>query len=390
MTRTETLTINMGPQHPSTHGVLRLVLELDGEVVVKATPHIGYLHRGVEKLAENKTYHQCITLVDRLDYLAGMSNNLAYVLAVEKLLDIEVPERAKYIRVIMAELQRIASHLIWLGTHGHDIGAMTPLFYTLRDRDEILFLFEMVCGARLTPSYLRIGGLSHDLPEGFEAKTMEFIRTFPSKVDEYETLLTKNRIWIQRTKGVGILSREDAINLGASGPVIRGSDVNWDIRKSSPYTGYENFDFIVPTGKNGDCYDRYLVRMVEMRQSARIVEQALHSLPKGDINVHDPKVVLPPKEGVYNDITSLIHHFKIVSEGFNPPKGEVYFSIEAPKGELGFYIVSDGTNKPYRLRIRPPSFVNLEALPTMVEGRLIADVIAVIGSIDIVLGEVDR
>ena len=390
MTRTETLMINMGPQHPSTHGVLRLVLELDGEVVVKVTPHIGYLHRGVEKLAENKTYHQCITLVDRLDYLAGMSNNMAYVLAVEKLLDIEVPKRAQYIRVIMAELQRIASHLIWLGTHGHDIGAMTPLFYALRERDEIMFLFEMVCGARLTPSYLRIGGLAFDLPDGFEAKAMEFVRTFPSRVAEYETLLTKNRIWIQRTKGVGILSREDAINLGVSGPVIRGSNVNWDIRKSTPYSGYENFDFIIPTGKNCDCYDRYLVRMEEMRQSAEIVRQALETLPKGEINAHEPKVVLPPKEGVYTDMASLIHHFKIVSEGFNPPVGEVYVSIESPKGELGFYIVSDGTNKPYRLRIRPPSFINLEALPTMVEGRLIADVIAVIGSIDIVLGEVDR
>lgn len=390
MTRTETLMINMGPQHPSTHGVLRLVLELDGEVVVKVTPHIGYLHRGVEKLAENKTYHQCITLVDRLDYLAGMSNNLAYVLAVEKLLDIQVPKRAQYIRVIMAELQRIASHLIWLGTHGHDIGAMTPLFYALRERDEIMFLFEMVCGARLTPSYLRIGGLAFDLPDGFEAKAMEFVKTFPSRVAEYETLLTKNRIWIQRTKGVGILSREDAINLGVSGPVIRGSDVNWDIRKSNPYSGYENFDFIIPTGKNCDCYDRYLVRMEEMRQSAEIVRQAIETLPKGEINAHEPKVVLPPKEDVYTNMAALIHHFKIVSEGFNPPAGEVYTSIESPKGELGFYIVSDGTNKPYRLRIRPPSFINLEALSTMVEGRLIADVIAVIGSIDIVLGEVDR
>lgn len=390
MARTETLMINMGPQHPSTHGVLRLVLELDGEVVVKVTPHIGYLHRGVEKLAENKTYHQCITLVDRLDYLAGMSNNLAYVLAVEKLLGIEVPKRAQYIRVIMAELQRIASHLIWLGTHGHDIGAMTPLFYALRERDEIMFLFEMVCGARLTPSYLRIGGLAFDLPDGFETKAMEFIKTFPSRVAEYETLLTKNRIWIQRTKGVGILSREDAINLGASGPVIRGSDVNWDIRKSNPYSGYENFDFIIPTGKNCDCYDRYLVRMEEMRQSAEIVRQAIETLPKGEINAHEPKVVLPPKEDVYTNMAALIHHFKIVSEGFAPPAGEVYTSIESPKGELGFYIVSDGTNKPYRLRIRPPSFINLEALSTMVEGKLIADVIAVIGSIDIVLGEVDR
>ena len=390
MSQTETLTINMGPQHPSTHGVLQVILELDGEVVVKATPHIGYLHRGVEKLAENKTYHQCITLVDRLDYLAGMTNNLSYVLAVEKLLGIEVPKRAQYIRVIMSELQRIASHLIWLGTHGHDLGAMTPLFYGLRERDEILFLFEMVCGARLTPSYMRIGGLSHDLPDGFEAKAREFVDSFPARVDEYETLLTKNRIWIQRTKDVGVISREDAINLGVSGPVIRGSNVNWDIRRAMPYSSYQDFDFIVPLGENGDCYDRYVIRMEEMRQSARIVRQALDFLPQGEINVHDPKVVLPPKEEVYTDISALIHHFKIVSGGFNPPVGEVYSSIEAPKGELGFYIVSDGTNKPYRLRIRPPSFINLEALPKMVEGRLIADVIAVIGSIDIVLGEVDR
>jgi NADH-quinone oxidoreductase subunit D len=390
MTKTENLTINMGPQHPSTHGVLQLVLELDGEIVVKATPHIGYLHRGVEKLSENKTYHQCITLVDRLDYLAGMSNNLAYVLAVEKLLGIEVPKRTQYIRVIMAELQRIASHLLWLGTHGHDIGAMAPFFYAFRERDEILFLFEMVCGARLTPSYLRIGGLAYDLPEGFEEKAMEFVNIFPSKVAEYETLLTKNKIWIGRTKGVGVLSKEEAINLGVSGPVIRGSDVYWDIRKAMPYSGYKDFDFVVPTGKNGDCYDRYVIRMEEMRQSAGIVRQALENLPKGEINVYDPKVVLPPKEDVYTNISDLIHHFKIVTEGFNPPVGEVYSSIESPKGELGFYIVSDGTNKPYRLRIRPPSFINLEALPKMVEGRLIADVIAVIGSIDIVLGEVDR
>ncbi len=390
MAKTETLTINMGPQHPSTHGVLQVILELDGEVVVKATPHIGYLHRGVEKLAENKTYHQCITLVDRLDYLAGMSNNFSYVLAVEKLLDIEVPKRAQYIRIIMAELQRIASHLIWLGTHAHDIGAMTPLFYTFRERDEITFLFEMVCGARLTPSYFRIGGLASDLPDGFVSKATELMKLFPAKVDDYETLLTKNPIWMQRTKEVGILSAEDAVNLGASGPMIRGSNVPWDIRRSNPYSSYEDFNFIVPTGENGDCYDRYQVRIEEMRQSAEIVLQALERLPKGDINVYAPKVMLPPKEEVYTDIAALIHHFKIVSGGFNPPVGEVYSSVEAPKGELGFYIVSDGTNKPYRLRIRPPSFVNLESLPTMVEGSLIADVIAVIGSIDIVLGEVDR
>jgi NADH-quinone oxidoreductase subunit D len=385
-----TMILNMGPQHPSTHGVLRVILELDGEVVVKATPDIGFLHRGLEKLAENKTYHQCIPLTDRLDYVAGMSNNLAYVLAVEKLLGLEVPPRAQAIRVLLSELQRISSHLLWLGTHAHDIGAMTPLFYALRERDEILFMFEMICGSRLTPSYFRVGGLAQDLPEGFEEKAREFTRTFNAHVDEYETLLTKNTIWLRRTQGVGVISAQEAVNWGLTGPNLRASGMPWDLRRVMPYSGYENYEFIVPTGKNGDVYDRYLVRMMEMRQSNEIVRQALEKIPGGAILADDPKVVYPPKDRVQESIESLIHHFHLASAGFPTPPGEVYASIESPKGELGFYLVSDGTNKPWRFRIRPPSFINLSALPVMVQGRLISDVVAVIGSIDIVLAEIDR
>lgn len=390
MAKTETMVLNMGPQHPSTHGVLRVVLELDGEVVVKATPDIGFLHRGLEKLAESKTYHQCITLTDRLDYVAGMSNNLAYVLAVEKLIGLEVPPRAQAIRVLMCELQRIASHLFWLGTHAHDIGAMTPLFYALRERDEILFMFEMVCGSRLTPAYFRVGGVAQDLPEGFTEKCREFTRQFPARVDEYETLLTKNKIWMKRTQGVGAISAEEAISFGLSGPILRASNVAWDLRKAMPYSGYENYDFMVPTGKNGDVYDRYLVRLMEMRQANEIVRQVLDKMPDGPIKADAPQVVYPPKEKVTQSIEALIHHFHLASAGFPTPKGEVYASIESPKGELGFYLVSDGSNKPWRFRVRPPSFMNLSALSKMVEGKLVADVVAIIGSIDIVLAEIDR
>jgi NADH-quinone oxidoreductase subunit D len=390
MAKPETMILNMGPQHPSTHGVLRVVLELDGEVVIKATPDIGFLHRGLEKLAEFKTYHQCITLTDRLDYVAGMSNNLAYVLTVEKLLGLGVPPRAQAIRVLLCELQRIASHLFWLGTHAHDIGAMTPLFYALRERDEILFLFERVCGARLTPAYFRVGGLAQDLPDGFAEKCREFIGTFPSHVDEYETLLTKNKIWMRRTQGVGAILADEAISWGLSGPILRASNVRWDLRKVMPYSGYEAYDFIIPTGKNGDVYDRYLVRLMEMRQSSEIVRQVLDKMPGGEVLADDPRVVYPPKAKVGESIEALIHHFHIASEGFAAPKGEVYTGIESPKGELGFYLVSDGSNKPWRFRVRPPSFINLSALSTMVQGRLIADVVAIIGSIDIVLAEVDR
>jgi NADH-quinone oxidoreductase subunit D len=380
----------MGPQHPATHGVLRIVLELDGEIIVKATPHLGHLHRGIEKLAESKTYHQSIPFTDRLDYTNAMGNNLAYVLAVEKLLGIEVPERAQYLRVMMAELQRIAAHLIWLGSHALDMGAMTLFFYNFREREQILRIFEEVAGGRLTPTYLRIGGLSKDLPDGIEARIKLFVQAFPDRIKEYETLLTENIIWLKRTKGVGIISKEDAISWGVTGPTLRGSGVKYDVRKAFPYSSYDKFDFDIPIGSIGDVYDRYIVRLREMEWSNLIVEQALERLPKGPIIANDPRITLPPKDDVTKDIASLIRQFKIVSEGFNPPAGEAYASVEASKGELGFYIVSDGSNHPFRFRIRTPSFANLSALPRMIEGGLIADVISTIGSIDIVLGEVDR
>ncbi len=390
MAEKQTMTINMGPQHPATHGVLRLVLQLDGEVIVKATPHIGHLHRGVEKLGENRTYHQFIPLTDRLDYTNAMGNNLAYVLAVEKLLGLEVPKRAQYLRVMMAELQRIAAHLIWLGTHVLDIGALTPIFYTFREREDVLRIFEEVAGGRLTPTYLRIGGVSKDLPEETRNKIKAFVDSFPKHVQEYETLLTQNVIWLKRTKEIGILSKEDAINWGVTGPTLRASAVKWDVRKAFPYSGYEAFDFDIPVGSVGDVYDRYIVRMREMEWSNGIVKQALERLPKGPILAEDPRIGLPPKEAVQGDMAALIRQFKIASEGFRPPPGEVYASIESAKGELGFYIVSDGSTHPFRLRIRPPSFLNLSALPKMIEGGLVADVVSAIGSIDIVLGEIDR
>lgn len=384
------MTINMGPQHPATHGVLRLVLELDGEVIARATPYIGHLHRGVEKLAERGTYHQVIPLTDRLDYTNAMGNNLAYVLAVEKLLGLEVPKRAQYLRVMMAELQRIAAHLIWLGTHVLDIGATTPIFYTFREREDVLRIFEEVAGGRLTPTYLRIGGVAKDLPGGIEEKIRDFVKSFPARVQEYETLLTENVIWLKRTREVGVLSKEDAINWGVTGPTLRSTGVKWDVRKAFPYSSYEDFDFDIPIGSIGDVYDRYIVRLREMEWSNAIVAQALEKLPKGPVMANDPRVTLPPKEEVSKDIAALIRQFKIVAEGFSPPKGEVYASVESAKGELGFYVVSDGSNHPFRVRIRPPSFLNLSALPKMIEGSLIADVISVIGSIDIVLGEIDR
>ena len=390
MAETRLMTINMGPQHPATHGVLRIVLELDGEIIVRSTPHLGHLHRGMEKLAESKTYHQAIPLTDRLDYTNAMGNNFAYVLAVEKLLGIQVPKRAQYIRVMMAELQRIAAHLIWLGTHALDIGAMTPLLYTFREREDILRIFEEVAGGRLTPTYLRIGGVSKDLPEGIGEKIKAFVQTFPDHLKEYETLLTKNVIWMKRTKGVGVISQEDALSWGVTGPTLRGSGEKYDVRKAFPYSSYEEFNFDIPIGSVGDVYDRYIVRLREMEWSNAIVEQALERLPKGPIIANDPRITLPPKEDVATDIAALIRQFKIVSEGFQPPKGEVYASVEASKGELGFYIVSDGSNHPSRFRIRTPSFANLSALPRMVEGSLVADVISTIGSIDIVLGEIDR
>ncbi len=384
------MAINMGPQHPATHGVLRLLLELDGETIVKATPHIGYLHRGVEKLAETKTYHQALVFTDRLDYTNGLSNNLAYCLAVEKLADVEVPRRAQYIRVVLCELQRIAAHLLWLGTHALDIGAMTVLFYAFREREKVLDIIEYITGARLTPSFIRIGGVARDIDSNFVKKVKEFVKEFPSRVDEYETLLTENIIWKKRTVGVGAISKEEAISYGVTGPVLRACGVYYDVRKAHPYSSYEDFDFVVPLGKNGDVYDRYLVRMQELRQSNRIISQAIEGIPEGPYKSNDPRVVLPEKDDVQTDIASLIRQFKIATGGFRPEKAEVYASVEAPKGELGFYIVSDGSEKPFRFRIRPPSFLNLSALPRMIEGQLVADVIATIGSIDIVLGEIDR
>ncbi|MEE8381768.1 MAG: NADH dehydrogenase (quinone) subunit D [Thermodesulfobacteriota bacterium] len=388
--RTEAVTLNMGPQHPSTHGVLRVILEMEGEVITKATPVLGYLHRGIEKMAEYKTYQQIVTLTDRLDYTSPFINNLAYVLPVEKLLGIEIPLRAQYIRVLMAEITRIQSHLIWLGTHALDLGAMSPLLYCFREREETLDIFEMVGGARMNQSYIRVGGLAGDLPEGFLEKVRDFSEILPSRVEGYETLLTKNKIWLSRTKGVGIISAEDGIDLGLSGPSLRGSGVKWDLRKANPYSSYDHFDFEIPTGENGDTYDRYLVRMEEMRQSNRIIKQVLDKLPSGEVNVCNPKVVPPPKEKVLTNIESLIIHFHIMSEGFDVPQGEAYCSVESSKGELGFYIVSDGSNKPYRIKIRTPSFINLQSLSTMAEGRMMSDMVAVIGSIDICLGEVDR
>lgn len=384
------MTINMGPQHPATHGVLRLLLELDGETIVKATPHIGYLHRGVEKLAETKTYHQALVFTDRLDYTNGLSNNLAYCLAIEKLAEIEVPKRAQYIRVVLCELQRIAAHLLWLGTHALDIGAMTVLFYAFREREKVLDIIEYITGARLTPSFIRIGGIARDIDSEFVRKVKEFVNEFPKRVDEYETLLTENIIWKKRTVGVGPISKEEAISYGVTGPVLRACGVYYDVRKAHPYSSYEDFDFIVPLGKNGDVYDRYLVRMQELRQSNRIISQAIEGIPEGPYKSDAPQAVFPDKDDVQTDIASLIRQFKIATGGFRPKKGEVYASVEAPKGELGFYIVSDGTEKPFRFRIRPPSFLNLSALPRMIEGQLVADVIATIGSIDIVLGEIDR
>ncbi len=391
MPRTETMMLNLGPQHPSTHGVLRVLLELDGELIVRADPDIGFLHRGIEKLCEYRTYHKCMPLMNRLDYLAGEVNNFGFCLAVEKLLGVEVPKRAQYIRVMLAELTRIASHLFWLGTHGHDLGAMTPLFYAFREREKIMDLCEMVSGGRLFPLYFRIGGLAADLPEGFIPAAWDFVKTFDEKWKDYDTLLTKNVIWIERTKGVGVMTAEEALDWGWSGPMARGSGVDWDLRRDNPYSSYEDFDFVVPLGtREGDTYSRYLVRMEEMIQSNRIVRQVLENLPDGPVKVDDPRVSLPRKDQVYTDIAALINHFLIIQDGIRPPKGEVYQTIEAPKGEMGFYVVSDGGPNPFRLKIRGPSFVVLAALDKLARGRLLSDIIAMIGTMDIVLADVDR
>ncbi len=386
----ERVILSMGPQHPSTHGVLRLVLELDGETVVRAMYDIGYLHTGFEKSFEDKTYSQGITLTDRMDYLSPLSNNLGFCLAVEKLLDIEIPARAQWIRVLLTELTRIQSHLVWLGTHAIDLGAMSVLLYCFRERETILHIFEMVSGQRMMTSYFRIGGLALEPPLGWLKLVEKFVKAFPARLEEYEDLLTKNPIWLKRTVGIGTLTADEAIAWGLSGPSLRGSGVDWDIRKQQPYSSYEKFDFKVPTRPEGDVYARYLVRIEEMRQSLGIVQQAMDGIPEGPIKANAPHIVLPDRESMKTSIEALIYHFKIVTEGFHPPVGEVYQAIEAPRGELGFYMVSDGSPKPFRCHVRAPSFANLQALPKMVEGRLIADVVACIGTIDIVLGEVDR
>jgi NADH-quinone oxidoreductase subunit C/D len=386
------LVINMGPHHPSTHGVLRLAVELDGERVVSVNPDLGYLHSGFEKTAEAKMYQKFIPYTDRMDYVAAMSNNLGYVLAVEKLLGVEIPPRGQYIRVILTELQRIASHLIWLSTHSLDMAGvgLSLLMYGFREREAILDIFEMVCGARLTTSYFRIGGLSRDAPPAFASAVRKFLEDFPRRLDEYEAMLSKNPIWLSRLKGIGRLTQEQAIALGVTGPMLRATGVPYDLRKVRPYSSYDHFDFEVPTATEGDCYARYVVRIQEMRQALRIIRQALDRLPDGPYNTPDRKVALPPREELNTSMESLIHHFKLVTEGFLPPPGEVYQSVENPKGELGYYVVSDGSAKPYRVRIRGPSFVNLQATDTMARGHLLSDLVAIIGSIDILLGEVDR
>jgi len=382
--------LNMGPQHPSTHGVLRLLLEIDGEQVVRMMPDIGFLHTGIEKTCEAKFYQQVVPLTDRIDYLCPMTNNFCYVLAVEKLLGLEVPPRAQFIRVMLNELQRISSHLVWLGTHAMDIGAMSVFLYCFREREDLLRIYEMVSGQRMMTSYFRIGGLALDPPLGFFNAVKKFIDIFPERVDEYENLLTGNRIFIDRLKNVAHLSTEDAIALGATGPTLRASGVDFDLRRDMPYSSYDKFKFKVPVSKDGDVWARYLCRVQELRESREIARQALEGLPSGPTKAEAPKVVLPDREKMKTEMEALIYHFKIVTEGFTVPAGEVYQAIESPRGEMGYYVVSDGTAKPMRVHMRSPSYVNLQALPTMCEGRLIADVVAAIGSIDIVLGEIDR
>ncbi len=384
------MTLNMGPQHPSTHGVLRLQLELDGETIISCRPDIGYLHTGIEKEFEVKTYQQAVTLTDRIDYLAPLSNNLCYCLGVEKLLGLEIPPLAQWMRVMLTEFTRLNSHLVWLGTHAIDIGAMSVFLYCFREREEILRIFERFSGQRMMTSYFRVGGLALEPPRGWQHEVRKFIDVFSSRVDEYEELLTANRIWIGRTQGVGYLSVEDMLDLGVTGPMLRAAGVKWDTRKDQPYSSYDQFDFEVPTRTEGDVYARYQVRIEEMRQSARIIRQALEGMPSGRWTADAPHVVLPEREKMKTQMEALIYHFKIVTEGFRVPEGEVYQVIESPRGEVGYYVVSDGTAHPYRVHVRSPSFGNLQAVPRMVAGTLIADVIASIGSMDFVLGDCDR
>ena len=389
--RTETMTVNMGPQHPSTHGVLRLVLELDGETVLSASPTIGYLHTGIEKTIEQKKWQQAIPLVERMDYLSAQSNSLAFCMSVEALAGLEIPERVRAIRVLLAELQRINSHLVWLGTHGMEVGAVSVMLYCFREREQLLNINELIAGFRMFPSYIRIGGLREDLPRGLHKAVGAFLDAFPEKLNEYEDLLTKNEIYRKRTRGVGVISKEDAVAFGLLGPIGRAAGVAYDVRKVFPYLGYETFDFDVPTETDGDAYARYLVRVAEMRESVKICRQALERItPTGAYAVSDPRITPPPKDKVYTEMEALIQHFLIYSQGFTIPAGEAYVPVEGPRGEQGFYIVSDGTNRPWRVKSRAPSLMACQALEKMIVGGLIADVIAVIGSVDVVMGDVDR
>jgi NADH-quinone oxidoreductase subunit D len=386
----ETLLLNMGPQHPSTHGVLRLLLELDGEKVINVIPDIGFLHTGVEKNMEAKTYIKAEVMTDRLDYLNTMGNNLAYVMAIEKLCEIDVPPRAQTIRLIFVELQRIASHLVWLGTHALDLAAMSVFLYCFREREIILDIMEMCSGQRMMTTYFRPGGLWRDTPVGFEEAVREFIKIFPARLEQYEALLTRNILFLERVKGLGVLSKENALRWAVTGPMLRASGVNYDLRKAKPYLDYDQYDFDVPTHTDGDTYARYLVRMEEMRQSLRIVEQALNKLPYGPVRSNNRKYVSPPRSELGVSMEAVIHHFKLWTEGFTPPVGAVYSAVESPRGELGVYLVSDGGPKPYRVHWRTPSFNNLQILPMLSEGHLVADLVALIGTADIVLGDIDR
>jgi NADH-quinone oxidoreductase subunit D len=384
------MVLNMGPQHPSTHGVLRILLELEGETIVKATPDIGFLHTGIEKQCEKNNWQQVVTLTDRVDYLSNLSNNLVYALAVEKLLQLEIPPRAQWLRVMMAEFSRLNSHLVWLGTHALDIGAMTVFFYCFREREDILRIFEMFSGQRMMTSYIRPGGVALEAPRGWQQAVGKFIRNFPNAVDEYEELLNANPIWLKRTQGVGHMALEDMLDLGITGPMIRAAGVDWDIRKKEPYSSYEKFDFQSCVETSNDVWGRYRVRIREMRESARIITQALEGMPEGPYKADAPHVVLPDREKMKTEMEALIYHFKIVTEGFRVPPGEVYQAVESPRGEIAYYVVSDGTSKPYRLHMRTPSFGNLQGLPKLLENTLIADSIAALGSMDFVLGDTDR
>jgi NADH-quinone oxidoreductase subunit D len=386
----DTMVLNMGPHHPATHGVLRLLVELDGETVLNVVPDIGYLHTGIEKTGERLKYQQVITLTDRMGYLDNMLDELAYVLAAEKLLGIEVPERVKWVRVLLGELERISSHCVWLGTHALDLGAMSMFMYGFREREKILDIKETISGVRMMTAFIRIGGLMADLPPEFGPKIRDFLAYMPGRIDEYEELLTSNQIWLERTKGVGYLPVDVALAMGCSGPVLRASGMPYDIRRTAPYSGYENFDFDVIVGEHGDVYDRFLCRVREMRQSLRIIEQAVDGMPDGPWRIDDRKIVPPPKDELVQSMESLIHHFKLFTEGMKPPVGEVYSAIEGARGEMGYYLVSNGTGKPYRFHMRAPSFYNLQALPKMGQGYIVSDLIAIIGSVDFVLGEVDR